>query len=109
MEKVITETIQRKVEVFPCVKCGCDDIEIYNCGYSSFNCAGGKCKNPKCKNQVETGASWNEKDSVLITAWNEGNDPVVLIQELEVQKADINKEISRLKKLKKKQFKSNSK
>ena len=65
-EHEVTETTTRKIYVYPCVKCGCDDIEIYNCGYSSFNCAGGKCK--KCGHKIETGASWNAKNSELIKA-----------------------------------------
>lgn len=50
-EHEVTETTTRKIYVYPCVKCGCDDIEIYNCGYSSFNCAGGKCKNAGIKSK----------------------------------------------------------
>jgi hypothetical protein len=103
MKRVITEITKREVNVSPCVKCGCDDIEIYNCGYSSFNCAGGKCKNPKCGHKVETGAYWNVEDSVLIAAWNKRNDPDVLIRELENKKENIDKEISRLKTIKNKQ------
>ena len=29
-EHEVTETTTRKIYVYPCVKCGCDDIEIYN-------------------------------------------------------------------------------
>lgn len=97
-ERKITETINRTINVYPCVKCGCDDIEIYNCGYSSFNCAGGKCK--KCGHTIETGASWNAKDTELIKAWNRGNDPDVLIEKLQNDKRAIAEEIKRLRKIK---------
>lgn len=97
-EHEVIETTTRKIYVYPCVKCGCDDIEIYNCGYSSFNCAGGKCK--KCGHKIETGANWNAKNSELIKAWNRGNNPDVLIEQLEKDKQAIAEEIKRLRKIK---------
>ena len=30
--------------ILPCKKCGSTDIKLYDCGYSSFNCGGGKCQ-----------------------------------------------------------------
>lgn len=100
MEIEVNEVIKRKIEVFPCIKCSSDNIEIYNCNYSSFNCAGGKCK--KCGHKVETGDNWNVKNSVLVGKWNEENDPDVLIERLEKNKAKIVEEIKVLKKIKSK-------
>lgn len=72
----ITETVTktRKIKIFPCVECGNDDIDIYNCGYSSFNCAGGKCK--KCGNQATyDNCSWDVPQSTLVKVWNNANNP----------------------------------
>lgn len=96
-KKTITEQTKKEVYIYPCVKCGCDDIDIYNCGYSSFNCAGGKCN--KCGNKIETGAYWNAKDSELIKAWNRGNNPEILIEKLQSDKQAIAEEIKRLRKI----------
>lgn len=103
MEIEVKETVTRKIKVYPCIKCGSENIEIYNCGYSSFNCAGGKCK--RCGYTVETHASWDVKKSSLIKAWNKENDPSVLIERLDKERLKIIDEIKRLKKLKNKMSK----
>lgn len=100
MKVEVNETVTRKIEVYPCIKCGSENIEIYNCGYSSFNCAGGKCK--RCGHTVETHASWDAKKSSLIKAWNKENDPSIVIERLNVERNKINNEIRRLKKLRNK-------
>jgi hypothetical protein len=33
----------RGIKLNRCYGCGSDDIELYDCGYSSFNACGGKC------------------------------------------------------------------
>ena len=54
-----------------CVKCGSDDIQIRNCGYSSFNAGSGKCQN--CGNKVvANNGSWS-KDDWIIKEWNYQN------------------------------------
>jgi hypothetical protein len=58
----------------------------------------GKCK--KCGHKIETGANWNAKNSELIKAWNRGNNPDVLIEQLEKDKQAIAEEIKRLRKIK---------
>lgn len=107
MEKEITEVVTRKVEVYPCIKCGSENIEIYNCGYSSFNCAGGKCK--RCGYKVETYEDWNVKNSTLIKAWNLENDPSVLIERLNNERHRISEEIKVLTKVYKKRLKNKNK
>lgn len=102
MEKEVTESVTRKVEVYPCIKCGSEDIEIYNCGYSSFNCAGGKCK--KCGHKVETNANWDVKTSRLVKAWNEENDPDIILEHLISERDKLNEEIKEFKKIYKKRL-----
>lgn len=107
MEKEVSEVVTRKVEVYPCIKCGSENIEIYNCGYSSFNCAGGKCK--KCGHKVETHADWDAKDSYLIASWNLENDPSVLIERLNNERHRISEEIKVLTKVYKERLKNKNK
>lgn len=95
MKKTIIKTVVEEIEISPCIKCGNDDIRIYNCGYSSFNCAGGECK--KCGHKVETHADWTATDEKLIKAWNRENDRGVVIGRLEKQRDEINKQIENLK------------
>lgn len=90
MEIEVKETVTRKIKVYPCIKCGSENIKIYNCGYSSFNCAGGECK--RCGHTVETNANWDATESSLIRAWNK-------------ERLKIVDEIKRLKKLKNKMSK----
>ena len=54
----------------------------------------------KCGHKIETGASWNAKNSELIKAWNRGNNPDVLIEQLGKDKQAIAEEIKRLRKIK---------
>ncbi len=60
---------RKKINV--CIECGCDDIAIKNCGYSSFNAGSGKCN--QCKNRVIAhNGSWSENDWI-IEEWNSNN------------------------------------
>lgn len=103
MEIEVKETVTRKIKVYPRIKCGSENIKIYNCGYSSFNCAGGECK--RCGHTVETNANWDVTESSLIKAWNKENDPSVLIERLDKERLKIVDEIKRLKKLRNKMSK----
>lgn len=79
-----------------CIECGSEDLEIHNCGYSSFNKGHVKCK--KCDNTVSINLSWNDPDEFLIQAWNNRNDPRILIREKESQLRVITAEIEELRK-----------
>lgn len=77
----IQKTIELEVEVKPCLECGSTNIHFYNCGYSSFNVAGAKCK---CGNEVKVNnIDWNVPDHELIPYWNEKNDPEIIISKYE--------------------------
>lgn len=54
----------------PCRKCGSTDLEVLNCGYSSFNVGHVKCKS--CGHTVTVNhIDWNSKGTVeLIRVWN---------------------------------------
>ena len=99
----ITERITKSLLIYPCIKCGNDDIEIYNCGYNSFNRAGGRCN--KCENKVETYKDRNVEDGALIEAWNTRNNPTLAIErltkELKQKQEGVRKEIKRLRKIEK--------
>lgn len=88
------ESVNR-IELKPCVKCGHDDIDIWNCGYSSFNVAGGTCK--ECKNEIKiNNCSWNITQADIAREWNKANDPVILKAEYERQISELQKKIDEL-------------
>jgi len=61
-----------KLIINPCMKCGNKDIEIYDCGYSSFNAGHAKCK--KCGNGVNANnLSCIGADHELVSLWNKSN------------------------------------
>ena len=56
----------------PCIRCGSTSIELYDCGYSAFNCGGGRCSN--CGETISSsnlGCSPSKKE--LAAVWNRGN------------------------------------
>lgn len=56
IEIKINET--KKIDYYPCVKCGSDEIDFDHCGYTSFNVAWGKCRD--CNNTVKISpCDWN--------------------------------------------------
>jgi ribosomal protein L37E len=69
-EKKATEQklFDKDLKVEPCPKCGNDGIKFFNCGYSSFNPAGGECAD--CGYKVSQYADWNIKTSALVKLWN---------------------------------------
>ena len=58
------------LQVEPCPKCGNEGIELFNCGYSTFNPGGGKC--PDCGYEVQEFVDWNARPFVLARVWNRG-------------------------------------
>lgn len=66
-----TQQVKKSVEVNPCIKCGSEDIRLYDCGYSSFNYGGGECQS--CKNKHSTSVDWNVSKKDLAAIWNAGN------------------------------------
>ena len=77
-------TTTRTVYVAPCVKCGSEDVTIDDCGYSSFNVGGGKCKS--CGHSVTSSiASCFPTKKELARIWNFSNDKNQLIQQAEAR------------------------
>lgn len=92
----ITESkiVKEKIEVLPCVKCGNEDIEINDCGYSSFNVAYGKCK--KCKHEVKFGCGCFIDKKTIVENWNNANNPEILKTDYESQIIELRKKIDKL-------------
>lgn len=90
-EKVTTEV---EIKILPCVKCGSNDVELDNCGYSSFDVAWGKCL--KCGNEVKISPCSFPTKRMIAEKWNKANDPVILKSEYEKQIAELQKKISEL-------------
>ncbi|MFI5113519.1 MAG: hypothetical protein ACHP7J_00140 [Terriglobales bacterium] len=57
-----------KMKAKPCRKCGGTDLSIWDCGYSSFNVGGVKCK--KCGHEVKVSPCGCDPKEELIKAWN---------------------------------------
>lgn len=92
------KTVTVKIKVDPCVECGSENLDVYNCGYSSFNVAGVKCL--ECGNDIEMGAaSWNVSNSALVKNWNKVNNPAKKIKQLEEQIKNLQTKIEKTKKL----------
>ena len=54
-----------------CKECGSTDIEIGDCGYTTFNCGWAKCK--KCKNDIHMQLGPFASHKILVNAWNREN------------------------------------
>lgn len=96
MELEIKEVVKSKLYVAPCIKCGGNDISIWDANESSFNYGGGTCK--KCKRDVTSGVGIFPGKKALAGIWNAENDPRLLIQDAEKHLIELNKAIARTKK-----------
>ena len=85
----------KKVSYFPCVKCGSENIEFNDCGYSTFNVAWGKCKD--CNNTVDIRCcDWNITTEKIIEYWNKDNNPTILREKYQNQINELQKLIDEL-------------
>jgi hypothetical protein len=72
-------TSKRRVYVAPCVKCGSEDINIFDYGYNSPNMGGGECKS--CTHSVISNvAALYPTKTELAKIWNASNDKSILIK-----------------------------
>ena len=86
--KLEREKIMSKIKINPCNKCGSTDIEIYDCGYSSFNCGHSKCRNCGVQYNINNNDGWND----VAKSWN-SNNPT-----LHKAMKNYDKEVERLRK-----------
>lgn len=93
----IKELKERRVEILPCVKCGSENIELKDCGYTTFNVAWGKCLD--CKHEITLNpAPWDLNIELLAETWNKANNPKILRLKYEQQIIEIQKLIDALPK-----------
>lgn len=52
----------------PCPKCGSKDLDLHDCGYSSFNCGGVKCC--ACKHELKLSNLSCFPTKEIASAWN---------------------------------------
>lgn len=78
------------MKILSCPNCKkTSDIEFNDCGYSSFNCGGGKCK---CGfESICCCLSWNVKKEGLISVWNEGVKKFNKYKKLKLGKDELKK------------------
>jgi hypothetical protein len=90
-------TQTKKIEFFPCVKCGSENIDFGDYGYSSFNVSWGKCLD--CKSEVEISpCSWRPPKEEIIEKWNKENNPKLLREKYKKQIEGLQKLIDSLPK-----------
>lgn len=88
MGKIKVNNIE--IEYLPCIKCGSENIDFNDCGYSMFNVAWGKCKN--CKNEIKISpCEYGIQKNIIIDKWNQNNDPKILRLKYEKQIEEIQK------------------
>ena len=70
----VTSNQSNIMKIQPCKKCNSTDIKLYDCGYSSFNCGGGTCRNCGFIVTVSTLRVFpTQRD--LTVVWNDGQKP----------------------------------
>lgn len=91
------QTIEKKIKVLPCVKCGSENIDINDCGYSSFNVAWGKCED--CKHEVKISpCGCDITKTAIAKTWNKANNPKILKADYEAQIKVLEQKIAELPK-----------
>lgn len=85
----------RKIEYAPCLKCGSNDIQFFDYGYTQGNSGGGKCK--KCGNECTSPLHWDAKVDAQVAAWNAKNDVPQLIADQEKIIADAKVKIEEIR------------
>lgn len=61
-------------KIKPCKKCGSKDIKFSDCGYSSFNCGGGTCRDCGFRGWSDSLGCMPFIDE-LISVWNDCQKP----------------------------------
>lgn len=95
MGKIDVGMVTRKstMEFEPCIKCGSEEVQFRDCGYSTFNPFIASCK---CGHEVR------EMDTSLrsiVTNWNRLNDPSLLLKAIESKMEKLKTEARNMKKI----------
>jgi DNA-directed RNA polymerase subunit RPC12/RpoP len=86
------------ISVYPCIRCGSENIKLWDCGYSSFNPGGGKCV--ECGREVQDMVSCMPTPQELANIWNGSNDKTKRISRIESEIVLLKKELIELRKRK---------
>ncbi len=71
MQLDVEEKTTKQIYVAPCLKCGCDEIQIDDYGYNAPNIGGGKCT--QCTNEASASCDIFPKKETLANIWNAQN------------------------------------
>lgn len=82
------------IYVSPCIKCGNDEVSLFDCGYSHRNMGGGRC--PSCGNEVSVLCAIFPQPEALAAAWNKRNDVTALLTDKRAKIAELSAEVERL-------------
>lgn len=84
----INQPVTREVYFAPCFKCGSEDINVWDCGYSAFNVYGATCK--KCKQEIQ--CKYGDFEAkVIAEKWNNVNSPVLIIEQAKAKIRELEK------------------
>lgn len=89
----IKHTAIERIDLLPCVECGSSDVEIDDCGYSSFNVSWGKCKS--CGVKITFDGEITKRE--VAEEWNRCNDVDILIDKYQKQITELQEKINKLK------------
>jgi len=81
------------MEFVPCIKCGSEDVNFRDCGYSTFNPYLATCK---CGHEVR---EMDTSIRSIVTKWNAANDPSLLLKEIEAKMGELREEARNMKKI----------
>ena len=86
-------TRNRTMDFEPCIKCGSEEINFRDCGYSTFNPYLATCK---CGHEVK---EMDTSIRSIVTKWNAANDPSVLLKAIEAKMGELREEARKMKKI----------
>jgi len=93
----IYKTKEEQLRILPCIKCGSDDIEFTNHGYTTFNRGTAWCKG--CGRKLNFSINWDAHDYDIALIWNRENDLQTLKTRYQNQINELNDQINEIDRL----------
>lgn len=74
--------MNKEIDIKPCIECDGTNIDMNDCGYSSFNVAWAECQDCGHKVTIQP-CSWNISKDVIAHKWNEENKRITDMSDAE--------------------------